>query len=421
MLATLSELVLHQGIKVAVTIIGAAPSDQQRVDTPIAGTMPATQTLCVGWGEIVTDAFKFQWEMLSAGAVEPNPFYESWFLLPALQQFDPDGKVKILAMWHDTALVGFLPVVDARIYGRWPIAHHVNWLHHNAFLGAPLVKPGFEQVFWEQMFKIMDQSGGKSLFLHVNGLVIGAPLQQALVQTCTAQHRRFALVDEQERALLQGSATAEEYFADAVRGKKRKELRRQKNRLAEMGDLQFLRSNGGANPDKWIDEFLALERASWKGEAGSALDCTLETRTMFRQALRGAAAKGQLELLDLRLDGAPLAMLVNFICAPGSFSFKTAFDERFARFSPGVLLQIENLALLERGDVDWCDSCAAEGHPMIDSLWTGRRRIGRYSVAVGGAVRRGVFGLLLRVELAKKRARPAQMQPEVPAAGDHDL
>lgn len=403
-----------------MTIIGAAPSDQLGVDTPIAGTMPAMELLCIAWTEIVTDAFKSQWNILAAGAVEPNPFYESWFLLPALQQFDPDGKVEILAMWHDKVLVGLLPVADARIYGRWPIAHHLNWLHHNAFLGAPLVMPGFERSFWELVFKTMDRRSGKSLFLHLNGLVIGAPIQRALEQTCLTQHRRFALVDEQERALLQGPATAEEYFEGAVRGKKRKELRRQKNRLAELGELQFQRSDGGGNPDKWIDEFLALERASWKGEAGSALDCTPQTRNMFREALRGAAAKGQLELLDLRLDGVPLAMLVNFICAPGSFSFKTAFDEGYARFSPGVLLQIENLALLERGDVDWCDSCAAEGHPMIDSLWTGRRRIGRYSVAIGGAARRGAFGLLLRAELAKKKTRPAQMQAEVTAAGDED-
>ena len=33
---------------------------------------------------------------------------------------------------------------------------------------------------------------------------------------------------------------------------------------------------------------------------------------------------------------------------PGAFSYKTAFDERYARFSPGVLLQRENLAMLER-------------------------------------------------------------------------
>lgn len=33
----------------------------------------------------------------------------------------------------------------------------------------------------------------------------------------------------------------------------------------------------------------------------------------------------------------------------------------YARFSPGMLLQLENLALLERGGIDWADSCAMEG------------------------------------------------------------
>ena len=42
------------------------------------------------------------------------------------------------------------------------------------------------------------------------------------------------------------------------------------------------------------------------------------------------------------------------VTAPGAFSFKTAFDEDYARFSPGVLLQIENLALLERDGIEYC-------------------------------------------------------------------
>jgi hypothetical protein len=105
-----------------------------------------------------------------------------------------------------------------------------------------------------------------------------------------------------------------------------------------------------------------------------------------------------------------LAMLVNFMCAPGSFSFKTAFDEDYARFSPGVLLQIENLALLEHPHIAWCDSCAAEGHPMIDSLWTGRRAVGRYSVAIGGSGRRAIFGALLKAELGRAARRKTSIE-----------
>ena len=99
--------------------------------------------------------------------------------------------------------------------------------------------------------------------------------------------------------------------------------------------------------------------------------------------------------------GFGIAMLANFITPPGAFGFKTAFDERFARFSPGVLLQLENLDLLDRPQVEWCDSCAAPDHPMIDGLWSGRRPIGRVSIAIGGAARRAVFGRLVNLELAR--------------------
>ncbi len=187
--------------------------------------------------------------------------------------------------------------------------------------------------------------------------------------------------------------------------KKRKELRRQKNRLGEEGALTFTRDDSATGLTEWISEFLALEKQGWKGRNGSALASFAETRALFTEVLTGAAASGKLERLDLRLEGRPLAMLVNFHAPPGSFSFKTAFDEEFSRFSPGVLLQIENLALLDRDDIQWCDSCAAQGHPMIDSIWTGRRSIGRYSVAIGGSGRRTIFGAFLKTELARSAAR----------------
>jgi hypothetical protein len=92
-------------------------------------------------------------------------------------------------------------------------------------------------------------------------------------------------------------------------------------------------------------------------------------------------------------------MLATLLSGDGALSFKTAFDEAYARFSPGVLLQLENLALLDDPALAWCDSCAAADHPMIDSLWRERRPIGRFSVAIGGRGRRAVFDRLLTMEL----------------------
>lgn len=371
-----------------------------------------------GWRAVVDDAFTQSWDDLARSASEPNAFAESWFLRPALEQFDPQGRVQLFALWEGDLLAGLMPVGPQAQYGRWPVPHVQNWLHHNAFLGTPLVRSGYELAFWRSLLPLLDSQPGQALFAHFNCLNIDGPLVAALADVCRAENRRCALVHKEERALLEGDRTPNDYFEAAVRTKKRKELRRQKNRLAEEGELTFARKADGDGLAEWTTEFLALERAGWKGDNGSALDCSRQTRELFTAALNGAAACGRLERLELRLDGKPLAMLVNFLCAPGSFSFKTAFDETNARFSPGVLLQIENLALLTRPGIDYCDSCAAEGHPMIDSLWTGRRSIGRYSVAIGGSGRRTIFGALLKAELARGIARKTPLP--APVQGDDE-
>ncbi|MEP7349998.1 MAG: GNAT family N-acetyltransferase [Sphingorhabdus sp.] len=357
------------------------------------------------WRAVVGDALTPEWDDLAEHACEPNAFAESWFLTAALEQFDPEGRVQLFTLWNAGQLVALMPLSMQAHYGRWPMRHLQNWLHHNAFLGTPLVRSGHESAFWTALLPMLDADGGQALFAHFNSLAVDGPLVTALKKICRVQSRRYALVHREERALLEGNLAPDAYFEAAVRGKKRKELRRQKNRLAEEGVLSFARFMGATGLEEWTAEFLALERAGWKGGKGSALDCSGQTRSLFTEALQGAATRGKLERLELRLDGKPLAMLVNFLCTPGSFSFKTAFDENYARFSPGVLLQIENLALLERADIAWCDSCAAEGHPMIDSLWTGRRAIGRYSVAIGGSARRAIFGALLNAELARSASR----------------
>jgi CelD/BcsL family acetyltransferase involved in cellulose biosynthesis len=350
-------------------------------------------------------SFVAAWDELAARAAEPNAFCERWYLVAALNALSETSHVQIAMVWDGDLLIGLLPQETTIGYARLPLRYATNWLNHNAFLGTPLVRIGHERTFWGALLAHWDANPKGALFYHANGLSIDGPIATALEAECAKQGRRHALVHREERALLERGLSPSEYLETHVRGKKRKELRRQHNRLGELGALVFERSESADGLDRWIDEFLALERAGWKGANGSALDCADETRTLFRNALSGAASAGKLERLTLRLDGRAIAMLVNFLCAPGSFSFKTAFDENYARFSPGVLLQIENLKLLERNGIDWCDSCASQDHPMIDSLWAGRRGIGRWSIAIGSPLRRAAFAVLVTAEQAKAGMR----------------
>lgn len=349
--------------------------------------------------------FIAQWERLAARAAEPNPFFEPWFLLPALGQWGAGEGVRIKAWYHQGRLAGLIPIIRCARYYNYPVPHAATWLHANAFCGVPLVARGCAEEFWRALLAHFDRLPRRALFLHLPLLPAEGPVNAALERVLAASGRPHSAVATQSRALLEGPANAAAYLQAAMSAKKRKELRRQHTRLAEQGALTFERIEGDEGLDRWIAEFLALEAAGWKGAAGSALAQSRETRTLFAEALAGAAAAGRLERLALRLDGRAIAMLVNFLTPPGAYSFKTAYDETFARFSPGMLLQLENLALIERPGIAWADSCAAEGHPMIERLWRARRHMVSRNIAIGGATRRACFRLLTAYETRPRSPR----------------
>lgn len=368
-----------------------------------AGAASARLT-CVPWRDL--EAETEAWDRLAQVASEPNPFFESWYLLPSLRHLPGTDAVMVLRFEQDGELAGLLPVVRAGRYYRWPVPQISSWLHANCFCGVPLVAKGAEAPFWRAVLRWADTQPGAALFMHLRGMVMGGPLHVALQTVASHEARQMEVVHSEARAMLASELTPHAYLEASLSGKKRKELRRQSSRLAEEGAVGFERRTDAEGVTAWCDEFLTLEKAGWKGNAGSALSCDDRTARMFCEGLQGGAANGRLERLTLTLDGRPLAMLATFLTPPGAYSYKTAFAEDFARFSPGVLLQRENLAMLQRPDIAWSDSCASADHPMIDHLWRERRGIGRLSVAIGGNWRRALFRRFVRAETARNPTGP---------------
>jgi CelD/BcsL family acetyltransferase involved in cellulose biosynthesis len=340
------------------------------------------------------------WDDLAERAVEPNPFFESWYLLPSLERFDGGRKTTFLRFVHKGALSGLMPVARQTRYAGWPIAHVANWLHPNMFLGTPLLAQGAEAPFWRAVFGWADANPALALFLHLNEIALDGPVFAGLQAALAADERPWAVVRSHERALLSSELEPHDYLARSLPSRKRKDLDRRFRRLVELGTVEFKWETGSQDLAQWIDDFIAMEASGWKGAAGSALACDDATDGMFRESLMGAAGRGRLARLSLLLDGKPIAMLSTFLAPPGAFGFKTAFDESYASFSPGFLLEREYLAVLKRLGVSWCDSCAAPDHSVMNRIWQERRTVGRVSIAIGGSIRRALFGQLLRKETA---------------------
>ncbi|MBC2778999.1 GNAT family N-acetyltransferase [Parasphingopyxis marina] len=352
-----------------------------------------------------------QWTVLADQAAEPNCFAERWFLEPSLALLAKRGDVRVATLMSPEGLLaGLMPLTVKPRYGRLPVKSVQNWLHHNAFLGVPLIRRGMETEFWKALLPALDtQRWARGLF-HVSGLTANGRALRGLEDAAETLDRRCDIVHRTRRAMLQTQHTPQTYWEANVRKKKRKEIDRLVKRLGEIGDAGFTTLHRDADVAPWIDAFLELEARGWKGDAGSAIACDPAIAEFFRTALTAAHGRGILDFHRLDLDGKPIAMLVNFLSAPGGFSFKIAFDEKFARFSPGVLIERYNLRILDRDDIAWVDSCASEDHPMIDGLWSERRDIVRVTVPLGGRRRGMIFRLARFAENRAAKVRQIQKQ-----------
>lgn len=353
-------------------------------DVAVAEVIPLS-AIPVAWDK--------DWIDLARNASEPNPFAECWFMRPAIRYLLGPANGKMLAVWQGNILLGMLPLIPARQYGRLPVRHVQNWVHYHCFYGAPLVRAGREHAFWTAALNALDDDASTSNFLHITGLDPEGSVFLALSET-----RQADIVHRSERAMLRSDLDPESYFVANVRPKKRKEIRRLRSRLDELGTVEFAKLSTTDAINDWIRDFLQLEASGWKGREGSALNDTQSTKSFFIEMIGNAHRAGTLEMLRLTIDGKVIAMLVNFMTASGGFAFKIAFDEDYARFSPGVLIKIENLKVLGRADIRWMDSCAVEDHPMINSLWAERREIVRVTVPLAGARRKVVFHAARQIE-----------------------
>jgi CelD/BcsL family acetyltransferase involved in cellulose biosynthesis len=367
----------------------AAARELGRVETAPLDALPAA------WNDA--------WDDLAAHASVPNSYSERWFVEASVRHLDPPPGARMHAVWRGPELIGMMPIAAASHYGRLPVRHMQNWRHHQSFLGTPLVRAGAETAFWEALLAGLDADPAMPGFLHVTALVADGPVLSALRSV-----RHAPVVHRSTRAMLASGLSPEDYYRTHTRKKKRQELERRLRRLGELGSLAHRQFGQADDLEAWCDDFLALEGSGWKGRAGTSLGGETCTAGFFRDSVRGANDGGKLHFLRIDLDGKPVAMLIAFLAPPGALSFKVAYDEAYAAFSPGVQIQIDNLQILARGDVEWMDSCAREDNAMINSLWAERREIVRVTVPLAGRRRAALFTLCRAAERAAetlKRAR----------------
>jgi len=323
------------------------------------------------------------WRDLVARALEPNVFLEPSFALAAAKFLPRERDAGALLIRDGARLVGLVPGrVEGFAAGR-PVSTFVGWTHAYAPLSTPLLDREAAKEVIGCVRRALPKLPGKPRLI-LDSLVNEDGAVARLRAGELAQERiSVSRFDPHRRAMLRPAAGR--HPLASISGGRLKELRRQRRRLGELG---VLARRVIARPEiaAAIEAYLALEARGWKGKAGGAAQLDVATRLFLKEAVGALAAEGKARIDLLTLDEKPLAAAITLFSGGRAWFWKTAYDEDYARFSPGVQLALDLTEELG-GDakISLVDSCAVAGHPMIDHLWSERLAIADWMMPLDAA------------------------------------
>ena len=333
-----------------------------------------------------------QWDDLSSNAIEPNVFYDSWMLIPAMEFLHAEG-VTLALVWSregsasQSELAGLFPLKRISGYHGMPFPYFALWRHQHCFLGTPLIRKGMEQECLRAFFGWLDQCRPRGCLLELGYVSGDGPFYGELSRLAASQGR---LMDETvctERRILRPECRFDEHIRAAMPHKRYKQFLRKMENLKQLGEVRFHELTDQSELKPWVTEFLNLEMSGWKGASGSAMSLDPRQRQFFETITGSAFQRGKLSLSKLSVDGKPAAMRTAYASADWLFAFKIAYDEAYGKYSPGVLLALENTRqFLDENPRGGVDSCADAGHPVFTQIWRTNRTLRSFNVSLRSGI-----------------------------------
>ncbi|KZM35979.1 GNAT family N-acetyltransferase [Oerskovia enterophila] len=366
----------------------------------------------------VTPAEAGRWADLVDRALEPNPFLSPAYLLSASRWLTRTSGILLLVVERDDRMIALLPLSREDRFHGTPLRYATTagaFLKDDAPLCAPLVDTEQATVALDGLLGFLaDRRNGVPPLVEITLLPGNGALHEALHDACRRAGVPMLERSRFERAFLDRASDAPAP-RDALSRSKRKQVERLTRRLEEATGSSLVMEDRGDDP-RAFETFVALEAAGWKGDVdqdGGALEVTPGAVEWFTDVTDGLRERKNLRLLTLTA-GEDVVYMSLLLGAGGSlYSLMDTYDERFAKFSPGVIGRVmEQEFVLGRTTADRFDPCLHPKNVGPSGLYRDRRTLVGVVLATRGLLPR----LLVRSvpTLRRLRARVVGTPRETP-------
>ncbi|PWV98048.1 acetyltransferase (GNAT) family protein [Hoeflea marina] len=320
-------------------------------------------------------------DYLTNRAMEPNVFFSGRFLAPAMPRLE-DRQIRLMLMRDQTEKYSRMRLLMPFSIEKpgFSVGASIIRVWSNPFgpLGTPLVDAeGAAETLDNLLEGLARPELGLPGILVIPDLRLDGPVASLLRAVALGRNLPVTDTDRVERPMLESALDADEYFSRAISRHHRREMRRQWRRLSEQGTLDYHVARQPAEIRAQLEEFLTLEDSGWKGRRRTAMVSDRYRAAFAREAINSLAETDSVRIHSIALNGETIASMVVLITAGDAYTWKTAYDETYARFSPGKLL-MDRLTEWHLDDLNIrrTDSCAAPDHPIMSRFWTERVTMG---------------------------------------------
>jgi Acetyltransferase (GNAT) domain len=320
-------------------------------------------------------------DFLSNRAIDPNVFFSGRFLAPAMPRLE-DKPIKLAIVRDQTGGRSRLRMLMPYSIEKpgFSIGTPIMRAWSNPFgpLGTPLVdEEGAAETLDNFLDAVSRPEAGLPGVLVLPDVRLNGRFVQIAKAVAMGRNLPLNITNPYERPFLQSSLEPEVYFSQALSKRHLRDMKRQWRKLETLGTVTYEVSRQPEEIHHLIEQFLLLESAGWKGKRRTAMLIDRFQAAFAREAIANLAEIDAVRIHSIQLDGKPLAMMIVFIMAGEAYTWKTAYDENYAAYSPGKqLVRFLTEWHMDDANITRTDSCGVPDHPVMSRVWQERETMG---------------------------------------------
>ena len=349
-----------------------------------------------------------QWQELAGRAVEANIFAEADIMVAAAHHLPARHAPAALVVFANNKpgakLLALVPLETARMPLLPDAMRGYVTPYHP--VGVPLIDKTHAVAVLRAIFNWMaeqgHQPGTNNRSLGASGMLwkhvpLDGAFAHAVAQAASSDLRQVDILEKTRRPILTPPAKTSGRMPASLPSKLRSDLERRRRRLADHGEIRFVETSSGSALRDAVETYMILEASSWKGRRGTALVQNARTSCFIRAASRMMSLHGHFNVLTLHSGDVPIAAAITLEANARSWAYKIAYDDAFAKMSPGLILAAEFCRRQQAKPAGHItDSCMDEPNPILAQLWNDEANYGDLLVATTPGKTPGAIAMRMR-------------------------